>query len=208
MRCFGQACLLLLLCVGGCVAFVVWVGNQPAPNVAGPGAGGPNAPPGGGTATAKPEPAKSEPKWLDVSKKEFFEQDGIVVMIGSYEIRKVDIEHLGQQATSDKEHGVITVGFANRNPAKKVDYSSWNEAIIHRPLIKDEHGNVYKLVDFGFGTKVHGSVKSATIRSDAPVADVIVFERPVTAATKLFISLPANAFGGNGEIRFTLPAKP
>jgi hypothetical protein len=46
------------------------------------------------------------------------------------------------------------------------------------------------------------------IHPGKPVKDALVFEKPIEAATFLFLELPAKNYNGEGMIRFRIQLKP
>ena len=68
--------------------------------------------------------------------------------------------------------------------------------------LKDEFGNEYKRIHFGFGGDVQGAAKRQTVYPGASVSDVLVFELPIERATTLTLSVPLHALGVEQEVQF------
>ena len=104
----------------------------------------------------------------------------------------------------------IELELRNLSKSKKIEYQSWlgRDFAFGRDYatLKDNFGNGYKRIDFGFGTKIIGQTKSDSIYPGKTIRDVLVFEVPVETAEYLNIELPASNFGGQGMLRLRIPA--
>jgi hypothetical protein len=91
-----------------------------------------------------------------------------------------------------------------------VVYAGWGAHSFERrfwPLLKDEHGNTYRINHFAPFSEVIGQAKSGTaIEPGGTLTDVLVFDRPVATAHELRLILPGEAVGRAGSFRFTFPA--
>lgn len=101
----------------------------------------------------------------------------------------------------------VWVQMVGKNPNSKVPYNSWYP--YSDVLLKDDRGMVYDgehlKTEFGFRCTPEGHNSSATIYSDKPVRDVLIFSRPVPGATFLTLRLPASNIGGRGYIWLKIP---
>jgi hypothetical protein len=188
LRALGRLLGCAGLVLAGLVAFAAWVANRPP----------------GLVVYHDPTALAVAPVWLDARKAEVWQDGRVFVDLYKFGVARVPLEILGQPGASEQEHAILGVRVTCNDPNAKVDFQSWAESLFARPTIKDEHGNVYRLIDFGFGTTVAGAVKSASVRANEPAVDVIVFEKPVAGAKELFIELPASRLGRAGTIRFKL----
>lgn len=78
--------------------------------------------------------------------------------------------------------------------------------------LKDTLGNTIPSMglktEFGWTCEIHGQLKghaSYAVRSDKPLTDTLVFDKPVEAATTLTLHLDARDYGGTGELVFEIP---
>jgi len=78
--------------------------------------------------------------------------------------------------------------------------------------LADDHGNdlpVMRLkAETGFTCQIHGQLKAGSsyaVRSDDPLTDTLVFDRPVEAAGTLTLKLDARNYGGDGPLLFEIP---
>ena len=98
-----------------------------------------------------------------------------------------------------EQYLVIEVQIVNKSDTKRVDYKSWQSSgfSIGRGFayVKDEFGNHYKRIDFGFDIFPKGHVENATIEPEGKITDVMVFEKPIPKSTKLIIELPGENIG-------------
>jgi hypothetical protein len=78
---------------------------------------------------------------------------------------------------------VVRLRIENLSETRKVEYSGWGDASgfldTHVPTLKDNFGNTYPRISFGFATRVEGQVPSASIHPGKSVEDVVVLEAPV-----------------------------
>ncbi len=103
---------------------------------------------------------------------------------------------------------VIWVSVENRTKARKLDYRGWDW--IGRkadPIATDEHGNRYAVRTHEKITRrPKGYAKRGAVNpGDAAISDVLFFERPVSAATKLLVTLPPLAEWQSEPYQFEIP---
>jgi hypothetical protein len=114
------------------------------------------------------------------------------------------------ETTSQDELLAIHVELTNRSQSKKVEYRSWlgRDVSFTRDYatLKDNFGNGYKRISFGFGTDIIGHTESESIYPGKQLSDILVFEMPVDTAEYLDLELPAKNFGGEGMLRLPIPA--
>lgn len=133
------------------------------------------------------------------------------VSVRRADVAKVALKNLGgDKATSKDALLSIVVEIGNTIDTAKLEYRTWMGNSIGRgdvARLSDNFGNVYKRVDFGFGTEVVGAVKrSESIYPAATISDVLVFEKPIDRVEFLNLELPGEAVGENGLLRFRIPA--
>jgi hypothetical protein len=76
-------------------------------------------------------------------------------------------------------------------------------------FLQDTHldfDNRYKVVNFGFSSKVKGATESDSVYPGKAIQDVLVFEEPVGKVEYPNLKLPAENFGGTGMMRIRIPA--
>jgi hypothetical protein len=105
---------------------------------------------------------------------------------------------------------MIRVKLVNRSETKKVEYKGWGSDSFGGwgkgyPTLRDNFENKYNRAVFGLSSRPVGATSYVSIYPDKEVADVLVFEPPVTKASHLYLELPAEAYGGKGTIRFRIP---
>jgi hypothetical protein len=159
-------------------------------------------------AAAKP-PAKAAPagKWLDANRGDLYRSPPITVEVTGYGVGHVSVDWLGQDVRSDDEFLKIRVEVRNINPTRKIDFEGWSHAILNAPRLTDDLGNRYEPARFKTGATIPGQVSSATLYTGKEVTDLLVFQRPVPAATRLYLELPPDNVGTTEPIRFTFIAK-
>jgi hypothetical protein len=150
------------------------------------------------------QPPKAEP--FDPKSPSILRADnnGVSVHVQYVSVDTVLLRHLGERAESNDEFLIVVFGIGISDSGRKVDYDGWASSSVS---LTDNLGNSYKPINFGFGTAIDGQLKSATIYSDKPAQDRLVFQRPVRDADKLLLELPASNVGGSGtlRLRFDVP---
>jgi hypothetical protein len=103
----------------------------------------------------------------------------------------------------------IHIEITNLSETKKLDYRTWGGRAISfrsRMSLTDNFDNSYKVINFGFGSKVKGAVELESVYPGKAVGDVLVFEEPIGKVEHLNLELPAEQFGGTGMMRIRIPA--
>lgn len=153
----------------------------------------------------------AEPEWA--SAKSPVRQGDVEVRITSVFVGKVPLRSRfdGRVTTSQDDLLAIHLGVTNRSQSKKVEYRSWlgRDVLFTRDYatLKDNFGNGYKRISFGYGADIIGHAESASIYPGKELGDVLIFEIPVDAAEYLDLELPARNFGGDGMLRIRIPAE-
>ncbi len=110
----------------------------------------------------------------------------------------------------DAQELMVWFTIENRTKTKKIEYHGWDIAGIgsRAPEAADEHGNKYQHVSHSsLMTSLKGRGKTGAINpGDPPISDVMCFQRPVDAATKLTLTLPSLLAGEKGRHVFEIPA--
>ncbi len=158
------------------------------------------------------EQAKKESEapenWADATKTSLQRSD-VEVWLSAARVEFIRLDMLGQDGQSQDKNLAIYIKIKNKSTTKKINYESWGgqDRLIekHRPFLEDNFGNKYRGVSFGFGTKVVGQIKDVSIHPDQVIDDLLVFETPLANVQYLRLTLPASAFGGNGDLRFQIP---
>jgi hypothetical protein len=98
---------------------------------------------------------------------------------------------------------VVNVELRSADPGKRFNYETWAKG---KPTLKDDLGNRYSQITQWKSSGVHplGRVETGTVYSDKNLTDILVFERPVPAATRLELELPATQFGEGRAYRFRM----
>lgn len=165
-------------------------------------------------ATAPSAPAAAVAvAWLDADRGEKYSSDGLTVELVGATVAKVPLESpLGGTALSDDALLIVRVRVTNADADRKAEYKTWgarNFDLTPKPTAVDEKGNKFKIVNFGAGAKVAGSVeRSVSLYPGRPIEDVLVFELPLPSSKELHFELPAANVGGAGVIRFRVTSPP
>lgn len=104
---------------------------------------------------------------------------------------------------------VIVVSIETTDKTKK----HFAKGAIGSADLEDDLGNVLnkkRMEDqFGWTIKIDGQLEAGatySVRSDDPLGDTLVFEKPVEAASNLILRLEASNYGVGGEVVFEIPA--
>lgn len=110
----------------------------------------------------------------------------------------------------------IHLEIRSRNP-RSVDYVSWYGNSFERgdsqvvAELTDQNGDVCDMPVFGDVKGLFGHTAKATIEKNERVQDCVVFELPagktITDIKELYLTLPMECFGNQGEIHFKIPAE-
>jgi hypothetical protein len=161
------------------------------------------------TKDAKAEDKKPDASTLPVDlSKQMVVLDPIRIHLVRTHVGKVPLKTIGGTGESKDDLFQVTLRIENTHQTRKLDYHGWSTEgpwLSDSGTLADEHGNHYKRITFGFGNKVAGQVYSESIYPGESITDVLVFERPVDAAKRLTLTLPASNFGGKGKVRVLVP---
>ncbi len=158
--------------------------------------------------TVKPD-RPPEPSWSPSDNA--VRHGDLQVKIASASIGKVALKDvIREAAVSEKEFLIVKLELLNLNTTKKVEYYTWSGKDISfdrdYATLKDDFGNGYKRIGFGFGSYPIGAVeKYASVHPFKTLTEVLVFEVPIATATYVVLELPAKNYGAEGVIRFRIP---
>lgn len=111
---------------------------------------------------------------------------------------------------SNDEYLKLVVEVTNQSRSRKRDFATWmgRDFSISQDyaVVRDNHGNVYKRMDFGFSTRPEGQIDRESLYPGKSIQDVLVFEPLIRDIEYVRLELPAENFGGEGMIRFEIPA--
>lgn len=120
----------------------------------------------------------------------------IEAKIVSCEIAKIPVVDLGRQSESSEEHLLLRLSLKNISENKLIHFEGWPENFISvNASAKDEHGNAFRLIDFGIGTKIVGNDAGASIEPGEAVSAAVAFEKPINASKTVTVDLQGDAVG-------------
>lgn len=108
----------------------------------------------------------------------------------------------GRFARPSNSYLIVNLTLKGSNDAKRLDYKGWSN--FQSVSLVDDLENQYPQKRFRMASVV-GQVDQTGLYSDAPVSDVLVFERPVSKARRLRLRLPGIALGEQGSVEFVIP---
>ena len=156
---------------------------------------------------AKPSPSSVE--WA--SAKMPVKQGDVQVQVKAVRVGQVATKNTFSDERGRSEDSLVSIELevTNLSQTKKLNYRTWGGqafSIGDSTKLTDNFDNGYKIVHFGFGTKIAGSVESESVHPGKAIKDVIAFEEPVAKVEYLNLELPAEQFGGTGMLRIRIPA--
>lgn len=132
------------------------------------------------------------------------------------QVKAVKVGQIETQSTIGNGTGIskdalvsIELEITNLSENKKLSYRTWggeSYSFGKGTKLTDNFNNGYKIVNFGFATKIAGSVESESVYPGKAIKDVIAFEEPVGKVEYLNLELPAEQFGGSGMLRIRIHA--
>lgn len=115
------------------------------------------------------------------------------------------------RTVSSEKYLTIILAITNQSDVRLAEYRTWAGAdySLRRDYatLVDEHGNVYARMNFGLGNEPVARTSRRSMRPGESVADVLVFQRPVDAASVLRLEMPGGNIGGEEMIRFEIPVE-
>jgi hypothetical protein len=152
--------------------------------------------------------AQEQEKWADA--KNAVQQGDLRIRVKKVAIQKIPLVNLGRDSESADDLLAVYLQVTNTSPTKKVNYQTWRGKQISferdSASMTDNFDNTLKRINFGFGTEVEGAIKiSESIYPGKEIDDILVFEAPIDATQYLRLELPAQNFGGTGNIRLQIP---
>lgn len=136
------------------------------------------------------------------------EEEGIAVRVSSPVAGPVPCESLGRPVQSDP-HLAFSLEISNKTDGKKGSYKTWAGSPLglgSKATLRDNLGNYYRQIDFGFGSKIIGRVEDASIYPGKSIEDVIVFETPIDKAASFDLELPGENVGWSRPIKYHFDA--
>ncbi len=108
----------------------------------------------------------------------------------------------GRFARPSDSYLIVNLSLKSADDARRLEYNGWSN--FRDTSLVDDLDNAYPLKRFRVANIV-GQVDRTGVYSDAPATDVLVFERPVSKARRLFLKLPGIALGSRGLVEFMIP---
>lgn len=132
----------------------------------------------------------------------------VTVSVTRWQVDRPMLFALGERTLAREQFLVLDLRITNADPGRRLEYRTWQRpAADGAPAARavDEWGNEYRPTEFETGTTVADQARSAPLYAGGPVADRVVFPRPVPAALQLGVLLPGDNVGLPGqEFRFRI----
>jgi hypothetical protein len=158
----------------------------------------------------RPKPPDQRPgdEWTPHNKP--IRSGDVQVQITGVSVGKVPLKDVLREGQSKDALLMVKLELLNQSATRKLEYRGWagRDFALGRDYatVKDNFGNGYKRISFGFSSQPVGAVeRTESIYPNKSVTDVLVFEPPLDTATHLDLELPAKNFGGEGMLRFRVP---
>jgi len=162
--------------------------------------------------TTETTPAPAEvPVDLWTSAANAVRQGDVQVSITAVSIGKVALKNMfGDPEKSQDKLLTITLQVNNLSSGKKLDFRTWRGGNFSfggdSASLSDDNDNTYKRISFGSSSTPVGGINRESVYPGKFITDILVFEVPVDVAKWLHLKLPAGNFGGEGMLRFEIPA--
>lgn len=158
----------------------------------------------GGTLKADQE----KEKWFDVSEKPITKVGGLEIAFVSAKVGKPETAEGSHWQLKDKsDFFILTIRLKNTDPKKIVSYSPWGQEFVKGIIVTDDLGNKYTTMSPVMVEIKNQAKYRVSLRSDEPsTSDVILFERPLAAASALRVELAGDNVGlDHTTIRWLVP---
>lgn len=153
--------------------------------------------------------SKSEPQIEWAPHNVSVKQGDVSVKVISAKIDKVIITNSIQQSESKDPLLSLVIEITNTSDVKKCEYRTWSGAEISFDRdygsLRDEHGNIYKRINFGIFDRPEGQIVQESIYPGKSIKDILIFEVPIEKAKEIRLELPAKNIGGEGFFRIAIP---
>jgi len=116
-------------------------------------------------------------------------------------IRHIPLKAITGTSQSKDELFLFAVLLQNRSSTRRVEFLGWPEphSFGVNLDVRDEHGNRYKAIDFGLGSRPALDEAGETIEPGGSRQAVIVWEAPIKLANLLTVDLDGAAIGQPGK---------
>jgi len=158
-----------------------------------------------GAAPPPQEAPKPKDEWADAGNE--VQQGDICIRVKSAKVDFVGLTGYGGRETGASQEKFLQIALMieNRGDSVKINYEGWGGRAFGGASVKDDLGNSYRGINFGFANKVVGQIKDESVYPGKIISDVLVFEEPIKKAKFLKLELPASALGGTGILRIKIP---
>jgi hypothetical protein len=133
------------------------------------------------------------------------------VQIAAVKSGKVPLTGItGDLTQSEEDHLYVLLVILNKSDSKKLNHVGFSGSVASSfdhsgPKLKDDLGNTYRQINFGFGNKVPMQAKSESIYPEKSCTDMVVFETPIDKAKTLYLELAGSSLGEKENYRFQIP---
>ncbi len=153
-------------------------------------------------------PEKSEPDWVPADQP--FVRGDVQIKIIDVKAGLVPLEGIGGTTGKSQEPELrIQVEVTNQSQSRKIDYETLVGPDMgfkkHCSQLKDNFGNDYNRISFGFSTNAAGHTKKASIYPGKSITDVLVFQTLIDTIEFLELTLPLKSVGLDGVVVFRIP---
>jgi len=133
-------------------------------------------------------------------------QENIQVVVVSANVGTVSYRDVVNRPQFTGPYLTIGLGLANVSATKKVDVETWRAGRCAVSM-SDNYGSSYKRIDVTPAPNLLDPARdTASLRPTERFYDPVVFEVPLQNIEWLHLELPARNFGGEGTLRFEIPA--
>jgi hypothetical protein len=143
--------------------------------------------------------------WVEPAKERWVTLGSAKMTIDHVEVGKVK-EEGPFGGTSKEDLLIVSIRLKSTDKSKKTMYKPWTAGIGHPDAtLTDNLKNSYRVTTFMGAVKGQQSRETTLYADEEPKADLLIFERPVPAATSLMLELDGEAVGQKGKFYWKIP---
>lgn len=149
-------------------------------------------------------------EWPDASKSSVRQGD-IRVKVTSVKIGIVDLVDSRNKPVGRSKDELLQINLTVENVSENrlIRFNGWGSRdFAKQPTLRDDFGNSYRTNRFGIFSHPVGQVSNEKpIYPGKTTSDTIIFDPPIKGAKWFRLTLPAESFGGNGQLQMQIPSE-
>jgi len=133
---------------------------------------------------------------------EGFAKNNLNFSLGALSVKKIPLESFEGSSTTQNAHLIVPVQVQNNSDRRKIDIDELQpDFTTERAQLTDDAGNEYDAVGLPAMSDLGGEMQtSTTVMPGESETLQMFFKRPVSSAENIKLKLPAERFGGKGNV--------